>query len=99
MGRAHYRFWHTTATIATFGAAGSCRFTLKARQKANSSCSRHLSHIGCRPSTSLQIRRNEQPIHAGHAAETGVMAALAAKNGVTGALDVLEGPGAGIEPQ
>jgi len=33
-----------------------------------------------------------KPLHAGHAAETGVMAAIAASKGVTGALDVLEGP-------
>jgi 2-methylcitrate dehydratase PrpD len=33
-----------------------------------------------------------KPLHAAHAAETGVMATIAASKGVTGALDVLEGP-------
>ena len=32
-----------------------------------------------------------KPLHSAHAAETGVMAAMAASKGVTGALDVLEG--------
>jgi 2-methylcitrate dehydratase PrpD len=33
-----------------------------------------------------------KPLHSGHAAETGLMAALAAERGVTGTLDILEGP-------
>jgi len=33
-----------------------------------------------------------KPLHAGHAAEAGVVAALAAEKGLAGALDVLEGP-------
>jgi 2-methylcitrate dehydratase PrpD len=33
-----------------------------------------------------------KPLHAGHAAEAGLLAALAAGRGYTGALDVLEGP-------
>jgi 2-methylcitrate dehydratase PrpD len=33
-----------------------------------------------------------KPMHSGHAAETGLLAALAAERGVTGTLDILEGP-------
>ena len=33
-----------------------------------------------------------KPLHAGRAAETGVLVAQAAKQGVTGARDILEGP-------
>jgi 2-methylcitrate dehydratase PrpD len=33
-----------------------------------------------------------KPLHAGHAAEAGLLAALAARSGFTGALDVLDGP-------
>src|SRR3546814_7367353 len=33
-----------------------------------------------------------KPLHAGHAACMGVRAAQAASNGITGALDILEGP-------
>ena len=92
MGRAHYRFWHTTATIATFGAAAAAALLLKLDKKQIAHALATSATLAAGLQQAFRSDGMSKPIHAGHAAETGVMAALAAKNGVTGALDVLEGP-------
>ncbi|MCW3476685.1 MmgE/PrpD family protein [Limobrevibacterium gyesilva] len=87
----HYRFWHTTGTIGTFGAAAGVATVLKldAGRTAHA-----LATAGTFAAALQQAFRSDamsKPLHAGHAADAGAMAALAAGRGVTGALDVLEG--------
>lgn len=87
----HYRFWHTTGTIGTFGAAASVAaiMGLDAAGHANA-----LATAGTFAAGLQQAFRSDamsKPLHAGHASEAGALAALAAAHGVTGALDVLEG--------
>ncbi len=87
----HYRFWHTTGTIGTFGAAVAVADLL--RLDANG-VAHALASAGTMAAALQQAFRSDamsKPIHAGHAAEAGALAALAAGRGVTGALDVLEG--------
>ena len=90
MGRAHYRYWHNTGTIGTFGAtaAAASIHGLDERRFA------HALAISATFAAGLQqaYRMDSlcKPLHAGRAAEAGVTAALMAKAGVTGALDVLE---------
>jgi 2-methylcitrate dehydratase PrpD len=89
---AHYRFWHTTGTVGTMGAAigASVALGIPAEQLA------HALSVATTQAAGLQQSfRSEsmaKPLHAGHAAASGLLAALGAKNGFTGALDVLEGP-------
>ena len=88
---AHYEYWHTTGTVGTFGAAAaaSAVLGLDAPQTANA-----LANAGTFAAGLQQAFRSDsmsKPLHAGRAAETGVLVATAAAKGVTGAHDILEG--------
>jgi 2-methylcitrate dehydratase PrpD len=88
----HYKYWHTTGTVGTFGAAAAVAAILKldAGRTAHA-----LANAGTFAAALQQAFRSDamaKPLHAGHAADAGAMAALGAARGVTGALDVLEGP-------
>ena len=88
---AHYEYWHTTGTVGTFGAAAAAAAVLglDAEQTANA-----LANAGTFAAGLQQAFRSDsmsKPLHAGRAAETGVLAAAAAAKGVTGARDILEG--------
>jgi 2-methylcitrate dehydratase PrpD len=91
MGRAHYHFWHNTGTIGTFGAAAAAAriFELDEARFA------HALALAATFAAGLQqaFRSDSlsKPLHAGKAAENGLLAALAAREGVTGTLDMLEG--------
>ena len=87
----HYRFWHTTGTVGTFGAAAAaaCLVGADAGQIAHA-----LANAGTFAAALKQAFQSDcmsKPLHAGHAADAGAMAALGAARGMTGALDVLEG--------
>ncbi|MDA0998727.1 MAG: MmgE/PrpD family protein [Proteobacteria bacterium] len=88
---AHYAFWHTTGTVGTFGAAAAAAALLG----CNATQALHaLANAGTLAAGLQQAFRAEamaKPMHGGHAADTGVMTALAAKAGVTGAADILDG--------
>jgi 2-methylcitrate dehydratase PrpD len=88
----HYRYWHTTGTVGTFGAAAAVGVVLGLDET-------RMAHALATAATMAgglqQAFRGEgmsKPLHPGHAAEAGALAALAASAGVTGALDVLHGP-------
>jgi 2-methylcitrate dehydratase PrpD len=88
----HYDFWHTTGTVGTFGAAAAVAVLLDcdAGQTAHAIATAATMAGGLQ-----QAFRGEgmsKPLHPGHAAEAGALAAMAAKAGMTGALDVLHGP-------
>ena len=87
----HYKYWHTTGTVGSFGAAAAVATIL--------GCTREqfmhaLATVGTFASGLQQAFRSQamtKPLHGGHAADVGAMAAMAAAKGVTGALDLLEG--------
>jgi 2-methylcitrate dehydratase PrpD len=90
MGRAHYKYWHNTGTIGTFGATAAAASILKLDRWQYA----HALAISATFAAALQqaYRMDSlcKPLHAGRAAEAGVTAAMMAREGVTGALDVLE---------
>ena len=92
LGPAHYARWHTTGTAGAIGAAAAVAEVRQAgaRQFA------HALSLAATMAGGLQqtFRRDAmgKPLHAGAAAQAGVVAAAAAMGGVTGAADVLEGP-------
>jgi 2-methylcitrate dehydratase PrpD len=92
---AHYRNWHPTGTAGTIGAAAAAAELLRLETTEFA----HALTIATTMAAGLQqtIRTGPmaKPLHSGHAAEAGVLAALAASKGLTGALDILEG-GAGF---
>jgi len=88
----HYDFWHTTGTVGTFGAAAAVAviYDCDAMQTAHAIATAATMAGGLQ-----QAFRGDgmsKPLHPGHAAEAGALAAMAAKEGMTGALDVLHGP-------
>jgi 2-methylcitrate dehydratase PrpD len=88
----HYDFWHTTGTVGTFGAAAAVSVLLGSDADRTAHA---LATAATMASGLQQAFRGEgmsKPLHPGHAAETGALAAMAAARGMTGALDALHGP-------
>ena len=87
----HYRYWHTTGTVGSFGAAAAVATILGCNREQFAHA---LATVGTFASGLQQAFRSQamtKPLHGGHAADVGAMAAMAAASGVTGALDILEG--------
>lgn len=87
----HYEFFHTTGTAGVFGASAACASLLGLGAEA--SC-HAMATAGTFASGLQQAFRSDsmtKPMHSGHAAEVGVHSALAAKAGMTGTPDLLEG--------
>jgi 2-methylcitrate dehydratase PrpD len=91
MGRAHYRYWHNTGTIGSFGAAAAAAtlYGLDAKRFAHALATVATFAAGLQQA--FRMDSMSKPLHAGHAAEAGLLAAQAAREGVTGSLDVIEG--------
>lgn len=91
LGRDHYHYWHNTGTVGTFGAvsAAATLLGLDAARHAHALCTGATFAAGLQQA--FRMDSMSKPLHAGHAAEAGVLAALAAERGVTGSLDVLDG--------
>ncbi len=91
MGRAHYRYWHNTGTIGSFGAAAAAAAIhgLDATRFAHALATVTTFAAGLQQA--FRMDSMSKPLHAGHAAEAGLLAALAARAGITGSLDVIEG--------
>jgi 2-methylcitrate dehydratase PrpD len=91
MGRPHYRFWHSTGTAGTFGAAAAAAtiYGLDRDRFAHALATATTFAAGLQQA--FRMDSMSKPIHAGHAAESGLLAAMAAREGVTGSLDVIEG--------
>lgn len=91
VGPSHYRFWHTTSTCGTFGAAAAAARALRldkdqfawAMGSAGTQAAGLWEFLG-------ESAMSKQ-LHAGKAAMNGLLAALLAKEGFTGARRILEG--------
>ena len=87
----HYaRGFHATGTIGTFGAAAACAHLLGLDEEATARA------YGLAASQAAGLKAQfgtmAKPLHAGRAAEAGVMAALWARAGVSARADILEHP-------
>jgi len=88
---AHYDYWHTTGTVGTFGA---CVAAAKILGLNAVQCKHALANAATMAAGLQQAFRSDamsKPLHAGRAAETGVLCAQMAVAGVTGADHMLEG--------
>jgi len=88
---AHYRFWHTTGTIGALGAAAAVAEIRGLDVERFAHALATAATIGAGLQQAFRSDAMSKPLHAGHAAEAGLLAARAAGAGFTGALDVLEG--------
>ncbi|MEQ8710072.1 MAG: MmgE/PrpD family protein [Rhodospirillales bacterium] len=88
----HYEFFHTTGTVGAIGAAAgaAAALGLPADQLAHAAATAATFSSGLQQA--FRADAMTKPLHAAHAADVGVMAAQAARHGVTGAMDILEGP-------
>lgn len=95
LGRPHYRFWHTTGTVGSFGAAAAAAAILRLPPDRYAHALATVATFAAGLQQAFRMDSMSKPLHAGRAAEAGVLAALAAREGVTGSLDVIDG-GAGL---
>ncbi len=91
MGRAHYRYWHNTGTIGCFGAAAAAAEVLQLTRSQFAHALATVATFAAGLQQAFRMVSMSKPLHAGRAAEAGVTAALAAREVVTGSLDVMEG--------
>jgi 2-methylcitrate dehydratase PrpD len=88
----HYRYWHTTGTVGTFGAAAAVAAVLGCDATRTAHALATAATMAGGLQQAFRGAGMSKPLHPGHAAEAGALAALGAEAGVTGALDVLDGP-------
>lgn len=93
MGRAHYKHWHNTGTIGCFGAAAAAAEALGLDRARFAHALATVATFSAGLQQAFRMDSMSKPLHAGRAAEAGVTAALAARDGVTGSLDVMVGFG------
>ncbi len=91
MGRAHYRYWHNTGTIGAFGACAAAAEVLELDAKRFAHALATVATFAAGLQQAFRMDSMSKPLHAGHAAQAGVTAALGAREGVIGSLDVIEG--------
>jgi 2-methylcitrate dehydratase PrpD len=91
MGRAHYKHWHNTGTIGCFGAAAAAAEALGLERRRFAHALATAATFAAGLQQAFRMDSMSKPLHAGRAAEAGVTAALMAREGVTGSLDVMAG--------
>ncbi len=91
MGRAHYKYWHNTGTIGVFGACAATAELLGLDRKRFAHALATVTTFAAGLQQSFRMDSMSKPLHAGRAAEAGLTAALAGREGVTGSLDVIDG--------
>jgi len=91
LGRAHYRYWHNTGTVGCFGAAAAAAalYGLDSTRFAHALATAATFASGLQQA--FRTDSMSKPLHAGRAAEAGVLAAQLARAGVTGSAAVLDG--------
>ena len=87
----HYRFWHTTGTVGAFGAAAAAATVLGLNRDQFMHAVATVGTFAAGLKQAFLSQAMSKPLHGGHAADAGALAALAAGKGITGALDILEG--------
>ena len=91
MGREHYRYWHNTGTIGSFGAAAACAELYGLDRERFAHALATVTTFAAGLQQAFRMDSMSKPLHAGRAAEAGLTAARFAREGVIGSLDVIEG--------
>ncbi|MCP5154451.1 MAG: MmgE/PrpD family protein [Ectothiorhodospiraceae bacterium] len=89
---AHYEFWHTTGTVGSFGAAAAASVALGLDGARTGHALASVATMAAALQQAFRSDAMSKPMHAGRAAEAGVLCALGAREGLTGAREMLEGP-------
>jgi 2-methylcitrate dehydratase PrpD len=88
---AHYQFWHPTGTVGCFGAAAAVSLLLGLDGDRTAHALANAATLAAGLQQAFRSDSMGKPLHAGRAAETGALTALAAAQGVTGAEGMLDG--------
>lgn len=88
----HYTYWHTTGTVGTFGAATAVALALGCDATRIAHAIATAATFAGGIQQAFLSDSMSKPLHPGHAADAGALAAIGAAAGVTGALDALHGP-------
>ena len=91
LGREHYRYWHNTGTVGAFGACVASAYLLNLDETQFAHALATAATFTAGLQQAFRMDSMSKPLHAGRAAEAGVLAAQLAKQGNTGALDIFEG--------
>nr|WP_315401101.1 MmgE/PrpD family protein [uncultured Duganella sp.] len=91
LGRPHYRYWHNTGTVGVFGAAAAAAYLYRLDAAAFAHALATAATCSAGLQQAFRMDSMSKPLHAGRAAESGLLAAALAGNGLTGSLDVLDG--------
>ena len=91
MGRSHYKFWHSTGTVGSFGAAAAAGGLMELDEVAFAHALATAATFTAGLQQAFRMDSMSKPLHAGRAAEAGLLAAQLARRGLTGSLDVLDG--------
>lgn len=91
MGRPHYQFWHSTGTVGSFGAAAAVGGLMRLDGPAFAHALATAATFAAGLQQAFRTDSMSKPLHAGRAAEAGLLAAQLASRGLTGSLDVLDG--------
>ena len=91
MGRGHYRYWHNTGTVGTFGAAAAAGHLLGLSEAQFAHALATAATFAAGLQQAFRMDSMSKPLHPGRAAEGGLLAAQLAARGITGSLDVLDG--------
>ncbi len=91
LGRSHYRYWHNSGTVGTFGAASAAGVALALDEAGHMHALATAATFAAGLQQAFRMDSMSKPLHTGRAAEGGLLAAQLAAAGVTGGRDVLEG--------
>lgn len=91
MGRPHYAYWHSTGTVGSFGAAAAAATAMGLAGRPFAHALATVATFAAGLQQAFRMDSMSKPLHAGRAAEAGVLAAQLAAGGVTGSLDVIDG--------
>jgi 2-methylcitrate dehydratase PrpD len=86
----HYKYWHTTGTVGAIGAAAAAAEILKLDETQFADALATSVTMAAGLQQAFQGNSMSKPLHSGRAAESGVLSALAAKNGFTGSHGILD---------
>ncbi len=88
---AHYKYWHTTATVGHFGATVAAGILLRLDPPRLAHAMTTVATFAAGLRQAFASDAMGKAFHVGRAAEAGVLGAIAAREGVTGVPDMLEG--------
>lgn len=91
LGRDHYKFWHNTGTVGTFGAAAAAGAIFRLQEEPLAHALALAATFAAGLQQAFRMDAAAKPLHPGRAAEGGLLAAQLAAGGLTGSLDVLDG--------